>query len=264
MRSFLTRVKRVLRPPPLAAGPVRSSLRCGRPTRRRRTAQGPTTEDEALKSSPGSSTGLAFSALSHGLVNSLMGWDKFSRDVGRLFEAYVGHNLELMHGALVYPAITYGRDKRESTDWIAVFDGVTLLVEVKSTRPTENVRIGNDSTGKDLQKRLTKAYKQIDATAKLIQDRHADFAAIPAGNSIVGLVVTMEPFHVINATPYRNLLPLSDIPIRVCDASELERLVAVKDVTVGQLLLAYVQDLGKVDWSVNSALQGFFSTQCCT
>jgi hypothetical protein len=41
VRTFSSRVKGGLRPPPLVAGPVRSSLRCGRPTRRRRTAKAP-------------------------------------------------------------------------------------------------------------------------------------------------------------------------------------------------------------------------------
>jgi hypothetical protein len=45
VRSFLPRVKCGLRPPPLVAGPVRSSLRCGRPARRRRTPKDPMTED---------------------------------------------------------------------------------------------------------------------------------------------------------------------------------------------------------------------------
>jgi hypothetical protein len=46
VRIFPSRVKCGLRPPPLVAGPVRSSLRCGRPARRRRTTKGPVTEDE--------------------------------------------------------------------------------------------------------------------------------------------------------------------------------------------------------------------------
>ena len=43
MRTFSSRVKCGLRPPPLVAGPVRSSLRCGRPARRRRTPKDPMT-----------------------------------------------------------------------------------------------------------------------------------------------------------------------------------------------------------------------------
>jgi hypothetical protein len=46
VRSFLSRVKCGLRPPPLVAGPVRSSLRSGRPARRRRMSKGPMTEEE--------------------------------------------------------------------------------------------------------------------------------------------------------------------------------------------------------------------------
>jgi hypothetical protein len=45
VKNFLPRVKCGLRPPPLVAGPVRSSLRCGRPARRRRMTKGPMTEN---------------------------------------------------------------------------------------------------------------------------------------------------------------------------------------------------------------------------
>jgi len=54
VRSFFSRVKCGLRPLRSLAGPVRSSLRCGRPARRRRTAESPATENkEVLIWSPG-------------------------------------------------------------------------------------------------------------------------------------------------------------------------------------------------------------------
>jgi hypothetical protein len=57
VRSFLTLVKGGLRPPRSLAGPVRSSLRCGRPARRRRTAERPATREP--KSSHRSQDGLS-------------------------------------------------------------------------------------------------------------------------------------------------------------------------------------------------------------
>jgi hypothetical protein len=59
VRSFLSRVKCGLRPPPLIAGPVRSSLRCGRPARRRRMTKGPMTEEETPQPPGPARSGLA-------------------------------------------------------------------------------------------------------------------------------------------------------------------------------------------------------------
>ena len=53
VRIFSSWVKCGLRPPPLIAGPVRSSLRCGRPARRRRTPKGPDNPRTKLLRPPG-------------------------------------------------------------------------------------------------------------------------------------------------------------------------------------------------------------------
>lgn len=179
---------------------------------------------------------------------------RFAQDLGTLFESYVGRQLRLLPDADVYPAIIYGSDKRESVDWIVTVDGVTFLVEVKSTRPSEAVRTGDDDAATDLRKYLGRAVEQIATTAQLIREGNPAFRNIPQGNPIVGLVVTMEPFHVVNAPPYRELLPDCPEPVVVCSASELEGLVALKDVSAGQVLLAHVQDPARQGWSVGSAL----------
>ena len=179
----------------------------------------------------------------------------FARDLGWLFEAYVGRHLHQMHGATIYPSVLYGRDKRQSVDWIAVFDGVTILFEVKSARPTEAVRIGSDEAVGALRRSLGKAIKQIDVTAGLIRGQHEAFQFVPHDQPIVGIVVTLEPFHVINAPPYRQLLPQASVEVRFCAAFELEQLVKVEDRTVGEILLAYVRDPNMQDWAVEHAVQ---------
>jgi hypothetical protein len=181
--------------------------------------------------------------------------EAFARDLGWLFEAYVGRQLQQMHSATVHPSVPYGRDKRQSVDWIAVFDGVTVLFEVKSARPTEAVRTGSDDAAAALQRSLGKAIRQIDVTAGLIRDQHEAFRFIPHDQPIVGLVVTLEPFHVINAPPYRQLLPQASVPVRFCAAFELEQLVTAEDRTVGDILLAYVQDPDAQDWAVEHAME---------
>jgi hypothetical protein len=183
--------------------------------------------------------------------------NRFSEDVGWLLEAYIGRQLELMHGATVYPSIKYGRHQgEESVDWIAVFDDVVLLVEVKSRRPTEAVRIGSDQAAKDLQVSLPHAVDQLNRTAELITQGNTAFAAIPHDRPVIGLVVTMEPFYVINASHYRQLLPDSRVPYRLCSSYEVERLVTVTDQTVGTLLLSHMSDQAREDWAIEQALTG--------
>jgi hypothetical protein len=93
----------------------------------------------------------------------------FARELGDLFEQYVGR-LGQLADAAVYPEIIY-RDERRSADWIVVFDDLVLLVEVKSTRPTQQLRLGVlDRTSASL-RQIKHAYKQLETTAALITDR---------------------------------------------------------------------------------------------
>ena len=182
---------------------------------------------------------------------------QFSADLGELFEVYVGRQLELLPDATVLPEIAYGRRKGErSVDWFAVFDECVVLVEVKSTRPTEPVRLADSGLADALGGILNHAIRQLNTSASLVRNRQPGFEAVPADRPMVGLVVTMEPFHTVN-TPFTSAyLPACDIPFRVCSTLELEHLVTVSDISVGQLLLDHLQDPEKAGWSVGSALVG--------
>jgi hypothetical protein len=205
------------------------------------------------KASP---AGLYYTGVEH--HDDLGRWgNRFSEDVGWLFEAYIGRQLRLMQEAMVYPSIKYGRRQgEEGVDWIVVFDDAVLLVEVKSRRPTEAVRIGSDQAVKELQVSLPHAVNQLNATADLISQRDPAFAAIPHDRPMIGLVVTMEPFYMANAHPYRQLLPTGRVPYRLCSAYEVEQLVTVTDQTVGRLLLTHMSDPTREEWAIQLALTG--------
>jgi hypothetical protein len=70
---------------------------------------------------------------------------------------------------------------------------VILLVEVKSVRPTEKVRLGSDEALAEHTRMLGKAYKQIANTDALIAAGHTSFVHIPSSLPRLGLVVTMDP-----------------------------------------------------------------------
>ena len=182
---------------------------------------------------------------------------KFSTDLGYLFEAYVGRQLQLLPDGVVLPEIAYGPKKADlSVDWFVIFDDCVVLVEVKSTRPTEPVRLADSGLEDALGKVLKHAVKQLNTSASMIRNRATGFEGIPGDRPMIGLVVTMEPFHTVDAPFTRSYLPQCDIPFRVCSAFELEHLVTVSDTSVGRLLLDHFQDPSKEGWSVESALTG--------
>ncbi|MFF4250624.1 hypothetical protein ACFY1L_05360 [Streptomyces sp. NPDC001663] len=179
----------------------------------------------------------------------------FARELGDLFEQYVGRQLGQLADAKVYPEIIY-RDERRSVDWIVVFDDLVLLVEVKSTRPTEALRLGVlDRTSADL-RQIKHAYKQLGTTAALITGRDPSFRHLPADRPVHGLVVTMEPFHTANAPFQKEMQPDTDIPVTVCSATELEHLVTLSDMSVSQLLRQRQEDPLASTYSLNSVLVG--------
>jgi hypothetical protein len=187
---------------------------------------------------------------------------QFSADLGELFEAYVGRQLGLLPDATVLPEIAYGRKKGErSVDWFAVFDDCVMLVEVKSTRPTEPVRLGDAKLADALDGILSKAVRQLNTSASLIRSRQPGFEGLPTDRPLLGLVVTMEPFHTVNAPFTRDYLPFCDIPFRVCSVLELEQLATVADISAGSLLLDLMTDPNKDGWSVHGALTGHAGTR---
>jgi hypothetical protein len=183
---------------------------------------------------------------------------KFTRDLGDLFEQYVGRQLQLLSDAQVIPEITYGPkgNQRKTVDWIVVFEDLVLLVEVKSAIPTEPVRLGTPDATDEVVKKLAKAFHQIDVTAKLIEDRDPALTCVPAGRPLLGMAVTLEPFHLANAPFLHDLLPATSTSVAVAGIAEVENLVTITDVRISQFLLERDADTERSTWSVGSMLPG--------
>ncbi|MFJ5850840.1 hypothetical protein [Streptomyces sp. NPDC092903] len=185
-------------------------------------------------------------------------FNAFTRDLGELFEQYVGRHLRLLPGAEVYPEIVYGKNGEKSADWIVVLPGLVLLVEAKSARPTADLRLGPQQGFTDeLEMKLGKAIgKQIPTTAKLIRDRHAGFTHIPHDRLMFGIVVTMEPYHLVNSPEFRNILPTTDVPTLVASANELEDAVVATDPGLEQALLAQIEQPTPAGWFLRTLVDG--------
>ncbi|MFI8515940.1 hypothetical protein ACIGHB_32955 [Streptomyces sp. NPDC085460] len=179
-------------------------------------------------------------------------WGKsFTTDVGRLFERYVGRHLALLPDAEVHPEILVKISKSQSkktVDFFAVFPDLVLLIEVKSTRPNQQLRLG----GPDFATRLrdtpiNKGFEQINRSVDFLRTgRHPELADIPAGRQMIGMVVTAEPFHQINTPAQRKHLPETKIPVMVTAISELEQAVTITGASLAELLRAAV-DASAVD-----------------
>ncbi|WP_161243418.1 hypothetical protein [Streptomyces sp. SID2888] len=180
----------------------------------------------------------------------------FAQDLGDLFEAYVGRQLGLLPDATVHPEIVYGQNQALSVDWIVVTEELVLLVEVKSVRPTAHLRLANERRVDELKRMLGHAYEQIDRTAALIASGRKEFARVPASRPVHGLIVTMEPFHIVNAPLQRPLLPATTVPVTVCSIGELENLVTITDAPVGRILLERAADARRSTYALREALSG--------
>lgn len=71
-----------------------------------------------------------------------------------------------------------------------------------------------------------------------------------------GLIVTMEPFHIVNAPVQRPQLPATTVPVTVCSISELENMVTISDAPVGRLLLERAADAERSTYALREALSG--------
>ena len=150
----------------------------------------------------------------------------FTTALGTMFERYVVAQLQLLADATVYTEIVFGASQRKSCDVILVFDEVVVLVEVKGARPTIEVRIGQDGGDEELHKKLGHARDQIVKTAGHIRERHPAFAHIPSDRPRVGLIVTLEPFHLHQTFHAKSIIHSDDIPVTAAWAHDLEDTVA--------------------------------------
>jgi len=178
----------------------------------------------------------------------------FTRDFGDLFEAYVGRQLTHLEGATVVPQITYEGDQR-SVDWFIVWPDCVVLVEAKSSRLTQESRMGQDALESDIDAKLGKAFAQVKRSADLVRGKHPAFSDIPSSRPILGMVATLEPYFLVNSPLIRELLPDPSIPTLVVSSREIEELVAIgSSRSVEGLLQEIYSDPERSTWDLAQAI----------
>jgi hypothetical protein len=178
----------------------------------------------------------------------------FTRDMGVVFQEYVGRQLRLMPGAVVHPEIVYN-DSQRSVDWFVVFDDVLVLVEAKSTRLSHLARMGGNQLKADIERCLGKAYAQVARTEELLSQGHPAFIDIPVDRPRVAIVATLEPYWAANTPFVGKFLPVPAIPTTVASMRAIERLVDVVTALGGpQPLVDVVTDEERHTWNLENAL----------
>ena len=180
----------------------------------------------------------------------------FADDLGPLFEGYIGDQLRLLDPDVI-DEIPYkeGKNNKLSVDYILVLPHCVLLVDAKSTRPTEDIRWGGPKAEDKLRALLNHGIGQLSNTARLITERHPNFAHIPADRPIVGLLVTMEAFHTVNTPFVSKALESCTIPYRVASAEEIEALVRLNVDDIGQRLLEHLNDPEREGHSIKTLVE---------
>lgn len=184
----------------------------------------------------------------------------FSRDMGELFEDYVGRQLRTLPGVTVYPEIRYaeGKDTVMSVDWIVVSPDSVLLVEAKATRVPAAARAGQENAQESFKRTLGKAFDQISRTHQAISEGRPEFLKIPQGLPVHGLVATLDSWYIANSPLARDLLPQPGIPTLVASARCLEHLVAIgQRRPATQVLAEIIGDAERRTWDLGTALQPY-------
>jgi hypothetical protein len=149
----------------------------------------------------------------------------FADDLGAITEAYVGEQLNLVSADAVLRDVEYGTGQR-AADYVAVFSGLTFVIEVKSARVSPPGRLDHKGYLDDLIKDVGKAITPVKRTCDLIRDGHPKFPGVPAQQEIRGIIVTAEPHYMLNGAAYRAVIPDPVYPTNILSLGELESDVA--------------------------------------
>lgn len=184
-------------------------------------------------------------------------FEAFAQRLGSRFESYIGEQLGLLEHATVTPEISYERGKL-SVDYIVETPEVVVLVEVKSIAPTLETRAGRFPEDSDIATKIQKACDQIAKTAELLKRGHGAFPSLN-GRPIRGLVVTRDPYYLLDAPLFDDIRKPMAVPIDVIGSYELERVLPslMHDAACGERLLdALPNDHGTIGRSLRALPQG--------
>lgn len=156
--------------------------------------------------------------------------DAFTRDLGQVFQHYVGRQLDLIVGnRQVIPELRYGpkKSQTDSCDWLLDLPGALVLIECKARQPVESLRIGSTDWLDSVESSVGKGITQLNRSHRDIQAIAERQPSIDPTKPRVGIVVTLEPFYADQNWILAERLPQRELPIAVMSVGELESLVTL-------------------------------------
>lgn len=156
--------------------------------------------------------------------------DSFTRDLGQVFQHYVGRQVGLIAGdCQVIPEVRYGAKKSQSDscDWILDLPGALVLIECKARQPVESLRVGGADWLKSVEGSIGKGIRQLNRSHHDIQSIADLEPAVDPTKPRIGIVVTLEPFYADQNWILAERLPPRALPIAVMSVGELESLVTL-------------------------------------
>ncbi|QWF20506.1 hypothetical protein KM427_16130 [Nocardioides sp. LMS-CY] len=185
--------------------------------------------------------------------------DAFTRDLGHVFQHYVGRHLGLVSGdSKVVPELRYGprRSKTDSCDWFVDLPGALVLVECKASQPVESLRVGSADWLEGVGRSIGKGFAQLNRSNRDIEAIAGREPAIDPRKPRVGIVVTMEPFYADQNWILAESLPARDFPIAVVSAEELESLATLDAVKFSRAVLDNEQVSAANELRLRATLSG--------
>lgn len=123
--------------------------------------------------------------------------------------------------SIKWPVRSKGKSDKK-IDYFLKTPEVTVLIEIKSSRPVESARLGQYAGQSDIARKLNKGIGQIMVTNRLLQEGELIDQGLCPGPTL-GLLVTLESFTPIGS----GLIDKPrDIDIAVVHIDELERCIA--------------------------------------
>ena len=148
----------------------------------------------------------------------------FSRDVGHLFEEYIGSQVRQNEGFSVHPEVTYDKDQKKTIDWFVITPEATYFVECKSVMPSQPIKEGLLTHEDAHDQALAKGVKQLNRTHQLLVDRSPHLAFLPEDRPVIGLLVTLGHFDLVDQDFVKDVLPRPNFPIAIVSADFIEAL----------------------------------------
>lgn len=171
--------------------------------------------------------------------------DGFARDLGHVFQHYVGRHLELISGdCSSKPEVPYlfKKNRIDSCDWFLDLPGLLVLIECKARQPIEALRVGRDSWLDSVTGSIGKGIDQLNRSHRDIEAIAAINPEIDPTKPRVGLVITLEPFYMDQNWPMRAQLPDADFPVGVLSIEEVESLVTLSGDELAEILTKSAHD----------------------